>query len=134
MLPELKTRDFFRCQILVLKHDSKWIFAPQLIWSSNRGLLFENEVLNILNNFFLVNIYQYYCVVTIFFILSLFQELQNGENLLDIDKGQYPTKYAIKLAQKLWTDEELKNGIIEPKNTQSKKDLLDQDRVKLIKS
>ena len=66
--------------------------------------------------------------------MSLFQELQNGENLLDIDKGQYPTKYAIKLAQKLWTDEELKNGIIEPKNTQSKKDLLDQDRVKLIKS
>jgi len=35
-------------------------------------------------------------------------------NLLDISKNLRPTKYALQVAMRLWTEEELMEGIIEP--------------------
>ena len=56
--------------------------------------------------------------------------------ILDVSaKAKKPTLYATSLMRHLFTDEEMREGCVEPKeNAGSKKKALDQTKINLIKS
>ena len=66
----------------------------------------------------------------------MFQQVIGGVNLiLDVSaKAKKPTLYATALMAHVFTDEEMREGAVEPKETNSKKKALDQNKINIIKS
>jgi hypothetical protein len=60
--------------------------------------------------------------------------MYDGIDYLQEDKDRKPTRYAIKIARKLW-GEELCNGIIEPgRKLESDRVILEGEKLTLLKS
>lgn len=68
--------------------------------------------------------------------VSIFFQNVDGTNLLtDVTaKPKKPNLYATQLLSILFTDEEIRNGCVEPRDANGKKDVLDQEKINLIKS
>lgn len=54
--------------------------------------------------------------------------------MLDVQKLTKPSKYAIAIAMKLWGEEELINGTIEPGNSKHNKTVLGGEKLSTLKS
>ena len=59
----------------------------------------------------------------------------NGTEVVSLSSGGYSKKFALKVFSTLFTVEEMADGIVEPRRTNSNgKATLDQERVDLLKS
>lgn len=71
------------------------------------------------------------CIIYVFFSIS--QEY-DGDNLMDMPKMAKPSKFAICVASKLWTEDEFIEGIIEPGNSKHFRVILSGVKLEQLKS